>query len=229
MIVAIYEYHVARWHHGMNIMLTYHSLTFRTSIEGVYRGGQRTQEGIQRYWSEKCLGWVNQSHQTLWFPSPFQEKDLFRVLGPTCPLLFHSFIGASSSPSNPLPFLFPAMTFGLLWEKSRSSSYRSQVGKSPGRKPRGQTPHAASLRTASSMSVYPQRGNVREAMHLCLCEEARASTMVPWVTRLPSNQLIICPAHLSSNLKMLPLFMCSKYWTVRSAGESATLHIYDPR
>lgn len=42
------------------------------------------------------------------------------------------------------------MTFGLLWEKSRSASCRSQVGKSPGRKPRSQAPHAASLRTAFS-------------------------------------------------------------------------------
>lgn len=63
------------------------------------------------------------------------------------------------------------MTFGLLWEKSRSSSYRSQVGKSPGRKPRSQTPHAVSLRTASSKSVCHQRGKVWEAMHLGLSEE----------------------------------------------------------
>lgn len=226
MIVAIYKHYVARWHHGMNIMLTYHSLTFRTSIEGVYRGGQRTQEGIQRYWSEKCLGWVNQSHQTLWFPSPFQEKDLFRVLGPTYPLLFHSFLGASSSPSTPPPFLFPAMTFGLLWEKSRSSSYRSQVGKSPGRKPRGQTPHAAGLRAASSMSVYPawERVGGHASVLMWRSQGFNNGATGDKVAFQSTDRL---PSPSQQQLKNVTFIHVLQI--LRSAGESATLHIYDPR
>lgn len=39
----------------MNTMLTYHSLTCRTSSEGVYRGGDGSKEGMQSYWNEKSL------------------------------------------------------------------------------------------------------------------------------------------------------------------------------
>lgn len=72
-----------------------------------------------------------------------------------------------------LPAAFSSLlTFGLLWEKSRAASCSSLIGKSLGRKPRSQAPHAASLRTgvAFLLSVHAPRGNVWEADCRCLGE-----------------------------------------------------------
>lgn len=89
--------------------------------------------------------------------------------------------------------LFLSMTFGLLWEKSRSASCRKPSWEITREEADKSAPHVASLKTDIFSSVHMQCGNV---WRLCPCLSVRSGvekvTMCCSVMTLTSNQLTAC-------------------------------------